>query len=94
MAPQIATLVEYVKAEFPGHSMWDARDHDRSAHTVSVETEAGMLLVTASFEFLSDNTPAVVSQLLKEWKVADALREAGPTQRVLVTRDGWQLASR
>jgi hypothetical protein len=94
MADQVASVVAYIKEEFPGRSVWDARDHDRSAHTVGVETDAGVLLLTASFEFLSDNGSSVVSQLLKKWKVADALREAGSTGRLLVTRDGWQITSR
>jgi hypothetical protein len=94
MVDQIAMLVDYVKQEFPGRSVWDRRDHDRSAHTVSVATDAGILLLTASFEFLSDNTPIAVSQLLKKWKVADALRETGSTGRKLVTRIGWQVTSR
>ncbi len=95
IAHQIATLVDYVKQEFPGRDVWDARDHDRSAHTVSVRTDGGVLLLTASFEFLSDNAPAEVQKLLTTWKVADALRqEAGPTRRLLVTRDGWKVTSR
>ncbi len=95
MADQIGALVDYVKKEFPGHDVWDGRDHDRSAHTVSVRTDGGVLLLTASFEFLSDNTPSEVQRLLTKWKVADALREeAGATKRLLVTRDGWKATSR
>lgn len=94
MSWQIAALVGYIKEEFPGHDVWDARDHDRSAHTVSIDTDAGALMLTASFEFLSDNVPSVVSSLLKGWNVAAALREAGPTKRILVTREGWRVTSR
>jgi hypothetical protein len=94
-ADQIAAVVDYVKRAFPGHSVWDSRDTDRSAHTVSVWTAGGILLLTASFEFLSDNTPSEVQKLLTKWKAADALREdAGPTKRLLVTRDGWMVTSR
>ena len=95
IADQIATLLDYVRQEFPGRDVWDARDHDRSAHTVSVRTDGGVLLLTASFEFLSDNTPSEVQKLLTRWKVADALREeAGPAKRLLVTRDGWNVTRR
>ena len=95
MVDQIATLVGYVNQEFPGRDVWDARDHDRSAYTVSVGTDGGVLLLTASFEFLSDDTPSEVQKLLTKWNVADALREeAGPTKRLLVTRDGWKVTSR
>jgi len=91
IADQIATLVDYVRQEFSGHDGWDSRAHDRSAHTVSVATDGGVLLLTASFEILSDNTPAEVASLLREWNVADALRNASPTTRLLVTRDGWRV---
>ena len=95
MADQIATLVNYVKQEFLGHDVWDGRDHDRSAHTVSIKTDGGVLLLTASFEFLSDNSSSEVQKLLTDWKVADALREeAGPSKRLLVTRNGWKVTSR
>src|SRR2546422_11338941 len=90
MADQIATLVGYVKQEFPDRDVWDGKDHDRSAHTVSVRTGGGVLLLTASFEFLSDNSPSEVQKLLTKWKVGDALREeAGPGKRLLLTRGGW-----
>jgi hypothetical protein len=95
IADQIAAIVDYVKQQFPGHSVWDGKDHDRSAHTVSVWFKGDVLLLTASFEFLSDNTPSEVQKLLTRWKVADALREdAGPTKRLLVTWDGWKVTTR
>jgi len=82
---QIATLMDYVRREFP----------DRSAHTVSVRTDAGILLPTASFAFLSDNSRSQVQEPLEKWQVGNALRqEAGPTKRLLVTRDGWKVTSR
>jgi len=95
MADQIAAVVDYVKQAFPGQDVWDSRNDDRSAHTVSVGTDGGVLLLTASFEFLSDNTPSEVQKLLTKWRVAEALREeAGSTKRLLVTRDGWKVTSR
>ena len=53
-----------------------------------------MLLLTASHEFLSDYDVDTVTRFLREWGVADALREAGPTKRLLVTRDGLQVTTR
>ena len=95
IADQIAAVVDYVKQQFPGHSVWDGKDHDRSAHTVSVWFNGDVLMLTASFEFLSDNTASEVQKLLTKWKVADALREeAGRAKRVLVTRDGRKVTAR
>ncbi len=76
---QIAAGVDYVKQAFPGRHVWDSRNTDRSAHT----------------EFLSDNTPSEVRNLLTQWNAANALlKQAGPTKRLLVTRDGWTVTSR
>jgi len=94
-ADQIAALVHYVQNEFPDHDVWDTWDGDRSAHTVSVEiSPGGVLLLTASFEFLSDYDPGQVTRLLNTWTAADVLREAGPTKRLLVTRDGCSVTNR
>ena len=82
---QIATLMDYVRREFPDRDVWDGRDHDRSAHTVS----------GASFAFLSDNSRSQVQERLEKWQVGNAPRqEAGPPKRLLVTRDGWKVTNR
>lgn len=94
IADRIAALVEYVRQEFPGRDVWDRIDTDRSAQTVSVATDDGLLLLTASFEFLSDNSPADVGACLRAWNVAEALRGAGPNRRLLVTRAGCEVTSR
>ena len=92
---QIAMLMDCVRREFPGRDVWDGRDHDRSARTVSVRTDAGILLLTASFESLSDHSRSQVQERLEKWQVGNAPRqEAGATKRLLVTRDGWKVTSR
>ena len=51
-------------------------------------------MLTASLEFLSDNSPAEVGACLLEWNVAEALREAGQNPHLLVTRAGCEVTSR
>jgi len=91
---QISTLVDYIKQEFAGHGVWDRYDPDRHAHEVSVATDKGVLLLTASLELFKDNSPAEVRRLLQQWNVADALRETDPAKRLLVTQSGCQVTSR
>ena len=66
----------------------------RSAHTVSVETDGGVLLLTATFDFLRDSAPARVHKLLVSWNFGAVVRDAGSAKRVIVAREGWKLASR
>ncbi len=76
IADRIGALVGYVRQEFPGCDVWDRIDTDRSVQTVSVAIDDGLLLLTASFEFLSDNSPAEVGACLRAWHVAHALSAA------------------
>lgn len=92
MGDRISALVDYVKQHFPGHDVWDTRDHDQAV-TVTVRVTNGFLLLTASSEFLRD-PPAAVTKRLTEWEVADALRYAGRTERLRVTRAGWRVTGR
>jgi hypothetical protein len=91
---QIAALIRYVEQEFPGADVGGTMDGERSAHTVSVAVAGGILLLTASFEFLRDYDAASVTLLLQKWNTAAALRQAGITKRLLVTRSGPQIAIR
>lgn len=89
MRAAIDAVSGYVAREFPGASVMDTRDHDRSAHTWSIREAAGpVLLLTVSFEFLSDTPPPEIGSRLSEWQVADTLRGAGAGRRVLVTTGG------
>ena len=94
MQEQIAAVMSYVQSEFPDATIMDSRDHDRSGHTISIKEGGTHLLLTASLEFLSDFTAAEVTARLREWKVADVLRGAGPPRRVLVTTEGPKLEAR
>jgi hypothetical protein len=90
LAAAIKAVSSYVHKEFAGSSIMDSRDHDRSAHTWSVKpagTEA-LILLTVSFEFLSDTPPALIQETFEQWDVADTMRGAEAKYRVLVTRGG------
>jgi hypothetical protein len=91
----IASVSAYVASQFPGATTSDTRDHDRSAHTWIISTGDGPpLLLTVSFEFLSDTPPAEIRGKLTQWPVADTVRAAGSANRALVTRDGVTTTTR
>lgn len=96
MRKAIEAVSTYVAREFRGASIMDARAHDRSAHTWSLrETADGpVLLLTVSFEFLSDTPQAKIGDILSRWHVADTLRGAEANFRVLVTTSGVTTTSR
>ena len=90
MTAAVKAVSAYVEKEFARSSIMDGRDHDRSAHTWSVKpvgSEVSMLL-TVSFEFLSDTAPARIQETLEQWNVADMMRGAEAKYRILVTRGG------
>jgi hypothetical protein len=86
----IAAVGDYLAHHFHPASVMDQRDFDRSAHTWSLrETPDGpVLLLTVSFEFLSDIPPANIAHILSQWQVADTLHGAEDRFRVLVTTNG------
>ena len=72
----------YVAREFHGASVMHDRDFDRSAHTWIIrEADGPVLLLTVSFEFLSDTLPAEIGNRLSQWHVADTLRGAEASRR-------------
>ncbi len=89
MRAAIDAVSAYVAREFPGASVMDNLDYDRSAHTWSIhEADGPVLLLTVSFEFLSDTPPAEIGNRLSRWHVSDTLRGAEANWRVLVTTGG------
>jgi hypothetical protein len=57
MADQIAAVIGSVRQAFPSHEVWGTREGDRAAHTVRVAFDDGVLLLTASYEFLGGKAP-------------------------------------
>jgi hypothetical protein len=91
----ILAVSAYVADQFPGATTSDIRDHDRSAHTWIISIGGALLLLlTVSFEFLSDMPPAEIRGKLTQWPVAEELRAVGSAKRVLVTRDGVTTTTR
>ena len=94
MREAIDAVTSYVEREFPGASIMDLRDFDRSAHTWSIQTNGAVLLLTVSFEFLRDTPTDQIEPFLRRWDTPSLLRTEGATSRVLVTRDGVQITGR
>lgn len=94
MRQQIDAVMNFLKTAFPGCDIWDSRDPERSAHTVSVATDSGVLLLTASFELLSDHSAAEITTRLRNWNAVEALREAGRDRRLLITTEGMSCTTR
>jgi hypothetical protein len=53
-----------------------------------------LLMVTLLDEFLSDHTASEIAPLLDNWQVGQAMREAGRSQRVVVTTHGLRVEAR
>jgi len=90
MTAAIKAVSSYVEKEFAGSSIMDGRDHERSAHTWSVKPvgSEALMLLTVSFEFLSDIPAPRIQETLEQWNVADMMRGAEAKYRILVTRGG------
>ena len=78
----------YLHREFPGASLFDFRDGDRSGHTFSVHEGAAHRRLTLSREFLEVVSPERLAMLLAEWRIAVALRDLPAGHRVIMTTSG------
>jgi hypothetical protein len=85
---QIDAFVDYMKMEFPPPATILANPAPGgSRYDVSVSESGVEMFVSASFEFLTDLHVSDISHHLRTWKVAEIVRKAGKTQRVMVRRD-------
>lgn len=94
---QIAAFVQYMEREFPEPfaTIIHAAEDSASRYTINGRGGDGVqVLVSASYEFLTNLAPTDIRRRLEEWGVAQQAREAGRTQRVLVTPDGVRLVAR
>jgi hypothetical protein len=91
----ITEVVAYLKQAFPGAAVWDSPPESARlglAHSVSVATSSGVLIAIVSVEFLRDSQPPILSRL-QNLNVAGAMAEAGPSRRLLITREGLSTIS-
>jgi hypothetical protein len=101
IASNAQVAVHWVEREFATTNLIHGRDQERAGYSIIVRTSEDQLLVvhqllmvTLLDEFLSDHTASEVALLLDVWQVANTMRWAGPSQRVVVTTQGLRVEPR
>ncbi len=90
----VPVVTNYLRHYSPKTDIMDAYEQDRHSHGFGVKTDAGVLLVSASVEFLTDASASSLAALLEKWDLGGAMTAAGPSKRIIVTREGLQVATR
>ena len=95
IASNAGLAVKWVEGEFATTNLIHGRDEEFAGYSVIVRTaEDQLLMVTLLDEFLSDYAVTEVGLLLDVWQVGNAMRWAGPSQRVVVTKQGLRVEAR
>jgi len=101
IASNAQVAVHWVEREFATTNLIHGRDQARAGYSIIVRTSEDQLLtvnqllmVTLADEFLGDHPASEVALLLDVWQVANTMRWAGPTQRVVVTTQGVRVEPR
>ena len=95
IAANARLAVKWVEREFGTTKLIHGRDEELAGYSVIVRTaEDQLLMVTLLDEFLSDYAINEGVILLDVWRVGNAMSWAGPSQRVVVTKQGLRVEAR
>jgi hypothetical protein len=95
-ADAVRAVTTHLQQAFPGSSVQDAEDDDRHAYSFRLTDASGgpVALVTVSDEFLEDVAAQEIDRRLATMRLADVVRAAGPTTRVIVATTGVRTEAR
>jgi hypothetical protein len=95
IASNAGLAVKWVEGEFATTNLIHGRDEELAGYSIIVRTaEDQLLMVTLLDEFLSDYAVTEVGLLLDVWRVGNAMSWAGPSQPVVVTKQGLRVEAR
>ncbi|HXR17937.1 MAG TPA: hypothetical protein VN777_17215 [Terriglobales bacterium] len=84
---KLGPIRRYLRNGFLGHAVEDEYHFDSRGQIFTVERGSVLYRARVSQEFLDDHAPAEITNLLHQWDLASALRDAGGVM-VLVTNSG------
>ena len=95
IAANAGLAVTWVEREFDTTNLIHGRDEELAGYSLIVRTAEDQLpMVTLLDESLSDYAVTEVELLLDVWRVGNAMSWAGPSQRVVVMKQGLRVEAR
>ena len=84
---KLGPIRRYLRNQFLGHAVEDEYHFDSLGQMFTVERGSVLYRARVPREFLDDHTPPEIANLLHQWDLASALRNAGGVM-LLVTNAG------
>ena len=88
----VSIIKDYLESEFKDCEVKFlgeiGKDFNRDMVSFGIQKERLKYLVKATEEILEDNDPTGLADILKNWELAERIRELGKTYIIIITREG------